>query len=350
MKIVLATPLYPPEIGGPATYSEILVAGLPKQGVTVELVKFSDVRHLPKLVRHYAYFRRVLKAARAADLVMALDPVSVGLPAFWAARQARKPFVVKIVGDYAWEQGKQRCGVTQDLDEFVRTSHVPFLVRLLRRIQTRVAHGAVRVVVPSEYLKKIVMAWGIDERAITVIYNAVTVEHLGSAPASVEKLARPWVVTAGRLVSWKRVDGVITAVSSVPGLRLVVVGDGPERALLEEQARPLGERVVFTGQLGHEDLLATLKAADAVVLNSSYEGLSHLLVESVLLGVPIIATHAGGNSEVVRDGVNGVLVPVGDTGALAHALADLPTARQVDDPRFMKNTMLTQIGELLKAT
>src|SRR3990167_7909869 len=106
MRIVIATPLYPPEIGGPATYAKLLFEGLPEKGIEVELVKFSDVRHLPKIIRHIAYFLRVLKAARNANVVLALDPVSVGLPAMKAAQKARKPFVVKIVGDYAWEQGQ----------------------------------------------------------------------------------------------------------------------------------------------------------------------------------------------------------------------------------------------------
>ena len=86
MKLVIATPLYPPEIGGPATYSRLLEEGLPMKGIEVELVKFSEVRHLPKLIRHYVYYRQVLKAARRADAVLALDPVSVGLPAMKAAR------------------------------------------------------------------------------------------------------------------------------------------------------------------------------------------------------------------------------------------------------------------------
>ena len=81
--------------------------------------------------------------------------------------------MVKIVGDYAWEQGQQRFGITQTLDDFVQTTHVPFLVRLLRRIQTRVAQGAVRVIVPSEYLKDIVIQWGIPEKKITIINNSI---------------------------------------------------------------------------------------------------------------------------------------------------------------------------------
>ena len=75
--------------------------------------------------------------------------------------------------------------------------------------------------------------------------------------------------------------------------------------------------------LSHADTLATMKSADVFVLNSSYEGLSHLLIEALALGVPIIATRVGGNPEVITDGDNGLLVPAGDTAALANALARL---------------------------
>src|SRR3989344_5380970 len=150
MKVLIATPLYPPEIGGPATYAEILKQAWGNDAI---IVKFSDVRKYPKIVRHLLYFRMVLKAARKADVVFALDPVSVGLPAMKAAQKAGKPFIVKIVGDYAWEQGVQRFGVTQNLDEFVKTKQTNFFIRGLQKVQISVARGVEKVIVPSEYLK-----------------------------------------------------------------------------------------------------------------------------------------------------------------------------------------------------
>lgn len=324
MKLVVATPLYPPEIGGPATYAKLLEEGLSTKGIEVELVKFSEVRRLPRIVRHYAYYRRVLKAARNADAVLALDPVSVGLPAMWAAQRAGKPFVVKIVGDYAWEQGQQRFGVTQDLDEFVRTKEVPFFVHMLRRIQTRVARSAEKIIVPSKYLKHIVASWGIQSEKIEVIYNAVTLNEVGVVPEAVAKLPRPLVVTAGRLVPWKHIDNIIDAVEGIPNASLAIVGDGPLRVALARRANErLSGRAILTGILSHKDTLAVMKSADAFVLNSSYEGLSHLLIEALMLGVPIIATRAGGNPEVVADEENGLLISVGDTPALVGALSRL---------------------------
>ena len=301
MRLVIATPLYPPEIGGPATYAKLLFEGLPKMGrsdlpnIEVELVKFSEVWHLPKIIRHYAYYRRVLVAARNADVILALDPVSVGLPAMCAAQEAGKPFVVKIVGDYAWEQGVQRFGITQNLDEFVKTKDVPFPVRVLRRIQTRVARSAVKVIVPSEYLKSIVAAWGISRDKVDVIYNGI--ELPAQIPAYRKDDGEFLIVSAGRRVPWKGFEAI-------------------ERIAQEHE----GWRAFIASGLPRAEVLGWIRAADVFVLNSRYEGLSHVLIEAMTLGTPVIATDAGGNPTLVAHGETGLLVPPGDDASLLWAL------------------------------
>lgn len=366
MKLLIATPLYPPEIGGPATYAKLLFEGLPGKGIEVELVKFSDVRHLPKLIRHYVYYRRVLRAARNADVVLALDPVSVGLPATKAAEKLGKPFVVKIVGDYAWEQGQQRFGIIQNLDEFVKTRDVPLPVRMLRQVQTRVAQSATRIIVPSEYLKNVITAWGIPAEKIQVIYNAVSIEHIGEIPNIIQKLPRPRVVTVARLVKWKGVDGLIRVFDGIWSARrkglnpsLIIVGSGPEELRLKEHAHNLrlDEVCIFTGERSHEETLAIMNDADIFVLNSTYEGLSHVLIEALVLGKCIIATNAGGNSEVIVKGT-GMLINVNDPSHLASSLkiliehqemqSELSTEAKKSAERFALNTMLDKTTALLK--
>lgn len=357
MRIALATPLYPPEIGGPATYAHLLATKLQAHdpSSSVDVIPFVRVRRLPKLVRHAAYLLEVRRAARSADAVLALDPVSTGLPALYAAKLAGKPFFVKVVGDYAWEQGKQRFGITDSLDDFVVRKDVPVAVRMLRHVQTYVARSAVKVIVPSEYLKRIVCAWGIDPEKIEVVYNAVEVPEASSIPQAIGALPRPRIVTVGRLVPWKRIDGVIDAVASLgEHASLVVVGEGPDRHALEAKARmKLGTRAYFTGALAHPDTLAVIKDADAFVLNSTYEGLSHLLIEALAVGAPIIATDAGGNGEVITHEKTGLLIPVG-TGEGAELKAalerllgdkvlcrDLSHAAKADASRFSVDAMLS---------
>jgi glycosyltransferase involved in cell wall biosynthesis len=335
-----------------------LAEGLPVRGTEVEVIRFASVRHLPKVIRHYIYYRRVFHAARKADIVLALDPVSTGVPALRAALRAGKPFVVKIVGDYAWEQGRQRYGITATLDEFVITQKVPVQVRALREVQTRVALAARRVLVPSRYLAGIVEAWGVPRERIEVIYNAVPAPELGIVPELVAQLPRPLVVTVARLVPWKGVAGIIAAVASTKDASLAIVGDGPLAHELKRDAeKKLGARALLVGALSNADTLAVMKSADAFVLNSSYEGLSHLLIEAAALGAPIIATNVGGNPEVVANEQSGLLVPQGNpetlTRALTRLLGDsalrerLSGAAQVSATHFSEAAMLASTEGVL---
>jgi len=329
MRLVIATPLYPPEPGGPATYTRLLETELPKQGIEVEVLKFSEVRHLPKLIRHIAYYFRVLKAARGADAVLALDPVSVGAPAMRAAKKANKPFYVKVVGDYAWEQGRQRFGVTASLDDFVRAPSSGF-VSFLQNRQQEVAFAAKLVIVPSVYLKGIVESWGVPQEKITVIYNTASVDAIGIVPDSVLRLKRPLIVTVGRLVPWKGIAALIDAVAAarvtIPDLSLAVVGDGPMRTELEARARDtLKEGYAFTGKISHEDTLAVMKAGDVFALNTAYEGFSHVLLEACMLKVPVLTTASGGNVELVEDEKTALLAPVDDVSGMAAQMVRLLT-------------------------
>lgn len=332
MRLLLATPLYPPEAGGPATYTALLERYLPAQDVVVTVVKFSDVRRFPPVVRHALYLKNLLAAGRRAEVVLALDPVSTGLPAMLAAGLLRKPFAVKVVGDYAWEQGVQRFGIKDTLDAFVTRRTVPVPVMFLRGIESMVAKSAKVVIVPSEYLKGIVATWGVRADRLRVVYNAIELE---AVPDTGTKLPPDTIVSVGRLVPWKGFIGLIDALQlvreSVPEARLAVIGDGPERARLEAHAAHAGlaDAVTFFGAKSHAETLALMRQATAVALNSTYEGLSHLLIEAMMLGLPIVATDVGGNPELIKHGSNGLLVPPHDPEALAQALAKV-----VGDPIY----------------
>lgn len=362
MRLLIATPLYPPELGGPATYATILEQELPPQGVAVQVEAFSGVRQLPRIVRHIVYFFRLLRKGRDADCLLALDPVSTGLPALLAARLLRKPFVVKVVGDYAWEQGTQRYGVSLPLDEFVHTKHVPTQVELLRTLETWVTKQASLVIVPSEYLKRIVCAWGVPQQHIEVVYNAMQQETPGVLPEDAFLSTRPKIVSAGRLVPWKGfgalIDAVVDLQQTFPDAMLLVAGDGPDRASLEAYGRArLGSQVHFLGTLTHAETLALIQDADVFVLNSTYEGLSHILIEALSLGTAVIATSVGGNPELITNRENGILVPSGDREALKEALKTMLSDDALrtrlkqealqTSTRFSSGIMSTRTAELL---
>jgi glycosyltransferase involved in cell wall biosynthesis len=143
----------------------------------------------------------------------------------------------------------------------------------------------------------------------------------------------------GRLVERKGVHLLLDALATLPPERRVVlrvVGDGPERPRLQEQAERLGlgGRVVFHGFVTKEELQARMESCDCFVLpavvdaKGDTEGLGVVLLEAMSYGKPTIASAAGGIVDIVRDGRNGFLVPPGDAPALAGAIA-----RMMDDPQ-----------------
>ncbi|MDE1892776.1 MAG: glycosyltransferase [Xanthomonadaceae bacterium] len=133
--------------------------------------------------------------------------------------------------------------------------------------------------------------------------------------------------SVGRLNWAKDQAGLIRAFAIVrrrwPAAVLVLVGDGPLRSELQQcaQAEALGEHVRFLGDRG--DVHELLRGFDLFALSSLSEGYSMALLEACATALPIVATAVGGNGEIVRDGINGRLVPAGDPPALAAALDEL---------------------------
>lgn len=135
------------------------------------------------------------------------------------------------------------------------------------------------------------------------------------------------VVGLGRFVPVKGFDLLVAALprvrAEVPGARLVLVGDGPERATLEAMAATLGVAgsVRLAGTV--TDVAAYLAAADVVAAPSRNEGMGRALVEAMALGVPVVGAAVGGIPAVIEDGESGRLVPPDDPRALADALIEI---------------------------
>ncbi len=333
-RILLATGIYPPDIGGPATYSQTLFDKLPKYGLKTEVLSYGSVRKFPKVFRHIIYFLKVLARGFKSDIIFAQDPVSVGLPACLAARLLGKKFFIKIVGDYAWEQGTQRFGVGDILDDFINKKY-GFKIEFLRSVQKFVAGCAVKIIVPSRYLKMIVSNWGVAPDKIKVIYNSFELSD-GELLTVTKKEVRSRLnfsgtilISAGRLVPWKGfellIDLMPEILKNIPDAKLIIIGSGPDKTKLENKIKylNLGNKIVLLGSIKHEDLLLYLKGGDIFVLNTAYEGLSHQILEAMACGIPVVTTNIGGNPEVIENKVNGLLVDYNNDDQLKKAIITL---------------------------
>ena len=352
MKILLVTGIFPPDIGGPATYVPQIAEALVDKGYDVRVLTLADsldnqvaknytfevVRFPRQEVKVLRWVRTVLGIIRLGRTVDVLFINGLAMEAALANLVLRKPLVQKVVGDFAWERATNRGWTTHSFEDFQK-QRCGAKVRILKALRNWWTSRATRVIVPSEYLARWVVSWGIPEGRLAVIHNSVA-SHVGVQPVDAPLDFRLIIVTVGRLVKWKHIDGILKALTSLKDIGLVVIGDGPERRHLEALAKDLGviRRVHFAGQLTRLETLTLLSACDVFVLNSSYEGFPHVVVEAMQAGLAVVATSVGGTPEIVHDEETGLLVPPNDVSALHQALS-----RLFNDERLLRS--LAQRGQ-----
>jgi glycosyltransferase involved in cell wall biosynthesis len=177
---------------------------------------------------------------------------------------------------------------------------------------------------------------GVRPERTRVIHNGIEVPAMDGIALPPEMVwDGPSAVMVANFIRYKGHANVLLAVARVvkrhPDFRLVLIGDGPERAALERLTSDLDlkEKVVFAGS--RTDAAAFIHGFDFSILGSSEESLPNAIMESMALAVPVVATRVGGVDELVDDGVHGKLVPYGDVDAMAGAIAwmlEHPEARR----------------------
>ena len=252
---------------------------------------------------------------RQADLVVGCD-----LDGFlWARRRGRRPFVVMLKGIIADELRNERG-----------------LVRVLLGVQARWERRntarADAVVVPSRYSAAVAAeVYGVPAARIGVVPEGIDLAAWRARLAAAPRRPRPGptVLAVGRTYARKRFPDLLHAAArlkpAIPGLRVRVVGKGPEwDALVRLHAElGLGDTVALRGDVSWDELAEEYVNADCFCLPSVQEGFGIVFLEAMAAGLPVVACRAAAVPEVVREGETGVLVPPRAPPALADALADL---------------------------
>lgn len=317
MRILIATGIYPPEIGGPATYAALLAQELPKRGIEVDVLPFRTVRKYPRWIRHGVYFLKILFSLRSVDIIFTQDPISTGFAVMLAGMLSGKKTVLRIAGDQAWEQAQQQFGVTDSIDDFQNKSY-GFKVGLFRFLQRWTTAHADVVITPSEYFNKLVSGWVPGKQVITV-YNGIDL----SGPVKEQpKSKKRTILSAGRLVPWKGFDTLVEALNELPEWELLIAGDGPDRERLQSLIAGYGlqDRVRLLGVIPNAGLLDMKAQANIFALLSSFESFSFQIVEAMHAGAPVIAADIGNISEIIENGKEGLLVPPNDPLAFIEAV------------------------------
>jgi glycosyltransferase involved in cell wall biosynthesis len=373
MKILIVTGIFPPDIGGPASYVPAMARALAERGHEIRVLTTSEPEHLNHDDRVYPfpvtrlsrrlpisrrspwYVAQVRECARQAEVVYGNG---IHLETALACRLAHRPLVMKIVGDEAWERATRKGWTQHNFDEFQQRRQKP-RVECLKRVRSFYSCTANQLIVPSQYLKRVTTDWGVASDRIRVVYNAV--EQSGVLPEA-SRAASPAssspctvrLLTVGRLVPWKGIDLLIGALTRVPQASLTVVGEGPCRSEWEDlaQRKGVGSRVDFRGPLSRAALAEIMADHDVFALASTYEGLPHVIVEALGAGLPVVATGVGGTPEVVQHNVNGLLVEPEETSlamALGQMVHDAALRKRMAaastasiQAKFQSSTMVTQ--------
>lgn len=380
MRVVITTGIYPPDVGGPATYVPQCAEFLRNRGHDVTVVTLADhpcdlgdrVQRIargvtrPSFVGYPVRWRRVMRALSGAapiDVVLAAGLFDEA--ALWSQLHG-VPLVSRVVADAAWERATARGLYCGSVEEFQDARGVR--IKLLHLERNLAIRCSLAVIVPSRHVGDLVVGWGVDRGCIHVIPNGVDVGRLLRHRTSTEPTLQHHTKDAfrllyvGRLTRVKGVHRIIEALGEL-GDRFVldIVGNGPEEEALRFLARGRGleRRVTFHGPQDRERTADYVAAADALVLASDTEGLSHAAIEAMVIGTPVVASAVGGNLELLEDGRTGLLFPPSDTQALASKLRCLANDPALSEKlvgaaarigaRYDIEPMLSRAEELLYA-
>ncbi len=340
MRVLVINYEFPPIGGGGSEVSANIARHLVRAGVEV-FVLTAHYRGLPyeEVIDGYTVYR--IPSFRQRPDRCSIKELFAFLfcniyPSLTLARRLR-PDIVHI--HFAMPVGplgyliKKTCGIPYiitlhggGIPGFFTSRKMALWYKLLLPFTKPIWREASAVVAVSQGLKELA-ARSYPEADISVIPNGIDCERFhprGYDAAGKEKVV---LIFVGRVAEQKGLKYLLKSLTHVMELterpfELRIVGDGPLQDEMKALARSLGirEKVRFIGWVSQDEVVRQLREGDIFVLPSLIEGLSIAMLQAMACGLPVVATDTQGNNELVRPGENGLLVPVGDTQALARAL------------------------------
>lgn len=357
MKILLVSGIYPPDIGGPATFIPQLADFLYSQGHDVTILSYQNIDSSQRLAISYAPFKVILIRRNQNKLVRTFLTI---WKIFALSRRAnitllnglfyehsilrsfsKTPYIYKIVGDPVWEKYRNKVTSEITIEEFQQIS-LPPKYMFLRHILISGAEKARLVIVPGKDLQQIIEKWS----------NVIKVDQINNGvPCTlIEGVENDYdVISVSRLVNWKNIDTLMRA-CELAKMSLLVIGDGPERNNLENLAQNMNIEIDFLGEKLQEDVRGLLHKAEIYALISSYEGMSFSLLEAMMQERKILVSNIPANTNVIKNNFNGIVIENYDPVQIARKLLELKTFKKVNLKQNARETALLEysLEEILK--
>lgn len=360
MHIVIATPLFPPELGTPAEYVHTLAKAL-KDEHTVTIVTYANhvepiegVRIVPISkshtlpVRLFLYTRALIRHTRNADVLYAQRAVASGLPAILSSWFTRVPVVVNYIEDEAWERLQQASFEPEHQGTFRQHKKIPGAIWSIWNVQHFVLRHAKRVLVPSAFIaQELVGRYGIRAKNVQVLFTPP--KKVLDLPFPAEPVSHRIFMNT-RLVPWSDVATSMRAsvllAHTYPDVELVVAGDGPERYELEhsEHMREARTHTTFLGRVSKAEKQHHLRTAEVYLSTATYAENPDILFDAYRAGIPVVATKVPGLREGFEHEKSALAIPPANATTCAEAVG-----RIFSDPA-LKKQLITGAQELFEKT
>ena len=329
-KLAILSSIYPPDSGGPATFTAAYKNFLQDKGIRPYVVSYCDgksqsyksSRESIRLItrKQNPVVRLILMIFEIWKLAFMRIPILANgcfLELSIATLFAPNNFTVKIPGDIVWERASSKGFVNCSVHDF-QSVKLPFNLRILRFFFTLSLRRAKVVLVPAPYLVQLAISWGVNSRRIVLIYNGVDIDAF--QPMDLQKNYD--VISVSRLVPVKNIEETIKCCARL-NLSMLVVGDGPLLQPLRHLAKATGANVTFAGNADQSELPHLYNQSRVMVLNSSIEATSYSLLEARACGLPTIANLGTGATEVISHNRDGILCGDSTNMTLEDALLKL---------------------------
>lgn len=277
-KILIATGIYPPDIGGPAQYAKNLAEQFAGLGCGVKVLSYRLEKKLPIGLRHILYFLRVIFNLPAIDLIIALDSFSVGLPAVIAAKIFNKKIIIRTGGDFLWESYVERSGDLITLKQFYAARPaLNFKEKMIFSLSEYILKNSTAIVFSTDWQKEIFEKYyGLAPEKDFIIENYFAARAIGEEATEEKKFL--W---AGRPLKLKNLARLSAAFSEarkiMPELKLEIIQG-----------------------MNYQELLEKIKTCYAVILPSLSEVSPNFILDALSLNKPFIMTRESGFYEKLK--------------------------------------------------
>jgi glycosyltransferase involved in cell wall biosynthesis len=323
MKIVLATGIYLPDIGGPATYVRELARALAGRGEQVTVLAYGEQpdeaqpvpvyrasRRGGVLARWRRYSRLLASHGASADIVYCFSSVSCGVP-LWMARLRHPRTLLRLGGDFFWERYTDRGGV-KGLREWYESE--PWIKGIMNGILKHFDHIVFSTMYEDELYERFYPLLPLHSVIENALPQGVPVRHTLHAPMRLLYL--------GRFVAFKNLGSLILALHECPGMSLTLVGEGPLagplRSLIEDER--LADRVTIHPAVAGDSKQQMFLDHDLLVLPSLTELSPNTALEARAAGLPVLLTQETGLSRTLADAF--MLRPLRGPAEIAVALRE----------------------------